>query len=214
MFDGKPVIGLLGGIGSGKTFVADLFARLGCAVISADDLVRRAYDDPDVRQTLVSWWGPRILQPDGSVDRHAIANRIFADSADPQDRRRLESLLHPMVLRQRQHLMQQLAGNAAVRAFVWDTPLLVETGQDRQCDALVFVEAPLELRQGRVAARRGWGPQELQRREKMQLPLDNKRSISQYTVVNAADAGFAREQVEDVLSRILAAVRIAPHTAG
>jgi dephospho-CoA kinase len=212
MFDHKPVIGLLGGIGSGKSFVAQIFAQLGCAVISSDDLARQAYDDPAVRQCLLDWWGPAVLRPDGSVDRRAIADRIFADSANPTDRRRLESLLHPIVEHRRQQLMHKLVGNTAVRAFVWDTPLLVESGLHRQCDALVFVDAPLPLRQNRVASRRGWGPQELARREKMQSPLDNKRAISQYTVVNAADAGFAREQVEDVLSRILVATPTAHDT--
>lgn len=209
MFDGKPIIGLLGGIGSGKSFVAAMFGQLGCAVISADEMVSRVYDDPAVRQTLARWWGGSVLKPDGSADRKAIADRVFADAAQ---RQRLEALLHPLVTQQRQQAMRQLAGKPGVRAFIWDIPLLVETGVEGLCDVLVFVDAPLEIRMSRVAAGRGWGPIELERRENLQAPLDKKRAISQYTVVNAAEAGVARKQVEDVLSRILTEAANAPKT--
>jgi len=201
MFAGKPVIGLAGGIGSGKSFVASLFAELGCAVIDADAQVRSAYEDPSVKRTLREWWGEAILQPDGSVNRRAVAQRIFSD---PDDRRRLEGLLHPRVADQRRQQMKDLEQNTGVVAFVWDTPLLFEAGLKAECDAVVFVDAPAELRLERVARARGWDQEELRRRENLQWPLDRKREISDYVIRNAADAGDARCQIRDVLSRILA----------
>jgi dephospho-CoA kinase len=201
MFAGRPVIGLAGGIGSGKSFVAGLFAELGCAVIDSDAQVRSIYEDPSVKQTLREWWGEEILLPDGGVNRRAVAERIFNDAGD---RRRLEGLLYPLVARQRRQKMRELSQNQRVVAFVWDTPLLFEAGLNSECDAVVFVEAPAELRLERLARDRGWDGAELRRRENLQWPLDRKREISDYMIRNAADAGDARRQVRDVLSRILA----------
>jgi dephospho-CoA kinase len=104
--------------------------------------------------------------------------------------------------------MEAAKDDPDVRAFIWDTPLLLETGLNKQCDAVVFVEAPEASRAARVRENRGWEGAELARREKSQWPLDRKREISDYVISNTADAGFARGQVSDVLSRILA--RIAP----
>jgi dephospho-CoA kinase len=90
----------------------------------------------------------------------------------------------------------------SVKAFVWDTPLLVESGLHTRCDAVVFVETPLPIRIARVKGR-GWSEDELARREKSQLPLDKKRALAQYVVSNAAEADTARSQVRQVFSRIL-----------
>ena len=76
MRNGKPIIGIAGGIGSGKSFVARLFGELGCRVIHADDQVRLAYDDPAVRHTIREWWGDQVFQPDGNINRSQIAARI------------------------------------------------------------------------------------------------------------------------------------------
>ena len=196
---GKPIIGLVGGIGSGKSFIADLFGELGCLVIRSDKLVDDAYNDPEVRQALRKWWGESVFRADGRIDRRAIAARIFSD---PNERSRLEGLLHPMVERRRRQIMSAAADDPAVIAFVWDTPLLIETGLHQQCDAVIFVYAPIETRLARVARRSGWEATELARRENLQYPLDKKREISEYVIDNTADAGFARGQVNDVLSRI------------
>lgn len=200
MFADKPIIGIAGGIGSGKSFVADLFGELGCLVIRSDDAVHEAYRDPQVREAIRQWWGEAVFRPDGEVDRSAIGRIVFAD---PEQRRRLERLLHPVVARTRQAAMERSADDPQVRAFVWDTPLLFETGLERQCDAVVFVEAPEDLRLSRVQTR-GWDRAELARRENLQMPLDKKREISDYVIRNTADAEYARGQVRDVLSRILA----------
>jgi dephospho-CoA kinase len=200
MFSGKPIIGLTGGIGSGKSFIAKLFAELGCAVIDADAQVRTAYEDLGVRQTVRGWWGPEVLKADGSVDRAAIARRVFADSAD---RARLEGLLHPMVDAARRREMGIFASDPRTIAFVWDTPLLFEAGLNTQCDAIVFVDARFETRLERVIRTRRWDQAELVRRENLQWPLDRKREISDYVIRNTADDNKAHSQVRSILSHIL-----------
>ncbi|MEZ0266917.1 MAG: dephospho-CoA kinase [Phycisphaerae bacterium] len=202
MFAGKPIIGIAGGIGSGKSFVANLFAELGCLVLAADDQVRQAYADPAVRHTLRDWWGDTAFDATGAINRKAIAAIIFAD---PAQRQRLEALVHPIVARLRDDAMQIAATDPAVLAFVWDVPLLFEVGLNDRCDAIVFVEAPLADRLARVRAPRGWDDAELARRENLQAPLDKKRRMSKYIVQNTADVGFARTQVQAVLSEVLAA---------
>jgi dephospho-CoA kinase len=201
MFAGKPIIGLAGGIGSGKSFVASLFAGEGCLVLDADASARAAYADPAVRAALRQWWGDAAFLPDGSPDRRAIAERVFSD---PPERAKLEHLIHPRVAADRDRLMRLHADDPLVRAYVWDVPLLFETGLNKSCDAVVFVDAPLAERARRVARSRHWPPGELERRENSQYPLDKKRAMSHYVLGNTADAATAREQVRDVLSRILA----------
>jgi dephospho-CoA kinase len=97
-----------------------------------------------------------------------------------------------------------MAQNPHINAFAWDTPLLAETGLYRLCDSVVFVEADLPTRAGRVAQSRGWDAAELDRRENSQIPLDRKREISDHVVNNSASADVTRGQVKDVFSRILA----------
>ena len=199
MFAGKPIIGIAGGIGSGKSFVASLFGELGCMVISSDSQVAEAYRDPIVKDVLKKWWGEGVVKADGQVDKRFIGAKVFAD---PAERRRLEELLHPIVAAARQRAME--GAGEDVKAFVWDTPLLFETGLNKQCDVVVFVDAPPAVRIKRLAENRRWDEAELARREKSQWPLDKKAAISDYVISNTADAGSAREQVKDLLPRILA----------
>ena len=200
VFAGKPIIGIAGGIGSGKTFVAKLFGEFGGLVISSDDQVTEAYRDPHVRRTLREWWGDQVILPDGGINRRLIGQTIFAD---PAQRKRLEELLHPRVHDARRRVMESAADDPRVLAFIWDTPLLFESELHRECDAVVFVDAPLETRVARVAANRNWDAAELARRENSQLALDRKRDFADYVISNTAGADFARGQVQDVLSRIL-----------
>src|SRR5438874_1785024 len=87
VFEGKPIIGIAGGIGSGKTFVAKMFGEEGCLVINSDDMVRRVYHDETVKHTLKQWWGKMIFEPNGEIDRSAVARKIFNF---PSERVRLE----------------------------------------------------------------------------------------------------------------------------
>jgi dephospho-CoA kinase len=205
VFHGKPIIGLVGGIGSGKSFVARIFSELNCLVINSDQQAKAAYNDPAIRDLLRKWWGDAVFAGDQSVNRSFIAEKIFGS---PAERDRLENLLHPWVNGARQRLMDAHADDPQVLAFVWDTPLLFETALDEQCDAVVFIEAAAPVRSGRVMSTRGWSEAEWIRREKLQQPLDMKRKISDYCIVNTADANAAevdvRRQVREILSLILA----------
>jgi dephospho-CoA kinase len=201
VFANKPIIGIAGGIGSGKSFVAGLFGELGCVVLSADEHVREVYRDPAVQQTLKSWWGEGVFNRDGELDRRAVARIVFER---PEEKRRLEALVHPRVAELRRAAMRAAANDTQVLAFVWDIPLLFEAGLNAECDAVVFVEASRAARLGGVEGARGWDDSELLRREKLQHPLDIKRQMSNYIVQNTADVGFARRQVREVLSEILA----------
>lgn len=203
MFAGKPIIGLAGGIGSGKSFIARCFADEGCHVTDSDAQVRLAYEDASIKRTLRQWWGEAAYLPDGSINRSFIAQRVFHN---PAERKRLEQLLHPWVDAARKQEMDRAAREHLPVAFVWDTPLLFEAGLSQECDAVVFVDVPLEVRLQRVKESRGWDAGELLRRENLQWPLYKKREISEYVLTNTADAARARDQVRELIPRILAQV--------
>jgi dephospho-CoA kinase len=231
MFAGIPIIGIVGGIGSGKSFVARLFGEFGCLVLDSDAQVRDAYRDPLVLRTLRQWWGDEAFDATGALDRPAVARKVFND---PAQRRRLEELIHPLVARARDAAMRESVERARSGsapqplAFVWDTPLLFEAGLRDACDAVIFVDAPYDLRLRRVRQTRGWGPDELARRENLQWPLDKKKQLSDDVLTNTAeatpdgscpqgvnpvenaDAGELRNQVGQVLSRVLSRMSRSP----
>ena len=204
MFAGKPIVGLVGGIGSGKSYIARMFEDEGCLVIDSDEAVGEAYQRPEVREKLKEWWGGEVFFPNGQVNRKAIAQRVFRDEGE---RRRLEGLIHPIVAEIRDEQMRLAQRDASVVAYVWDTPLLLEVGLGGQCDAIVFIDSPEEERLERVKRTRGWDEAELRRREKLQMPLDKKRVMANDMVRNTAGADDeVRNQVRKVLSRILARI--------
>ncbi|HZW10092.1 MAG TPA: dephospho-CoA kinase [Phycisphaerales bacterium] len=198
-----PVIGLAGGVGAGKSEVARAFARLGCVVADSDKAAREALDRPDIRARLIEWWGGEVVGEGGRIDRKRVAAIVFGDA---EERCRLESLVHPIVRQSRSELVAEAAG-AGAPAVIVDAPLLFEAGLDAECDAVVFVAAPREQRLERVRLSRGWDQAELDRREKVQLPLDEKRRRSDYEIVNDAGADRLLAEARRILDQILASRR-------
>jgi dephospho-CoA kinase len=193
------VIGIAGGIGSGKSTVARAFADLGCVVSDSDAQARAALDRPDIQAQLVSWWGDQIVGSDGSVDRQVVGAIVFGD---PAQRSRLEGLIHPLVRRSRSELIEQAVASGAPAVIV-DAPLLFEVGLDKECDAVVFVDVDRETRVARVRARNGWDEAELDRRENAQLALDEKRRRSDYSVSNMGDRTGLSRGVAEILGHLL-----------
>lgn len=169
-------------------------------MISSDRLNREELDSPEIVRSLREWWGKEAVTPAGGADRAAI-RRIVA--GDPSARRKLEELVHPRIAARRQMLMERYSGDPAVKAIVWDSPLLFEAGLAEQCDRVIFVEAPRELRLARVMRDRAWTAEDLERLEKSQKPLDFKRERADYNVVNNSNIEDLRRQVSDVFTHIL-----------
>ena len=196
----KPVIGLTGGIGSGKSLVARHLATLGCAVIDADELATKALDDPVVQREVQKRWGEAVLRPDGCVDRRAMAKIVFDQ---PEALAGLEALIHPRVHASREALRRSYQGDPTVHAIVEDCPLLMEKGLDADCDFVIFVTAEPETRRRRLAAARQWTGEELQRREKIQLPLDIKAERADYIIDNNAGEDDCLSHVRRAYSQVL-----------
>lgn len=193
---------MTGGIGAGKSKVAEIFESLGAAVIDADRMAHRQLEDPSVIEVLRGWWGDRICRANGEIDRAVVASIVF-DA--PDELRRLEGLVYPRMVEERRKLMAKLDADDAVRAIVLDTPKLYEAGVDKICDAVMFVDADLELRVRRVAASKGWAREELTRREKAMEALDIKRAKADYVVTNQSSTEDLRVQVERVFEAVLKA---------
>jgi len=193
----RPVIGIAGGIGSGKSAVARILARAGCEVCISDDAARAVLAEPAVRDAIVARAGRAVAAPDGAIDRAALGRAIFADHSL---RSEVERVMHPRIeaLRRAQFARAPLS----TRAFIIDAPLLFEVGLDRECDAVLFVDAPRDLRIARVRSTRGWDDAELARREASQLPLEEKRRRSTDLVENSRDA----EALESAVGRALEAI--------
>ncbi len=195
-----PVIGLMGGIGSGKSTVAQCFAQLGCAVIDADALAKSFLQTPPIKAKLVERWDSTILNSNDQVDRAAVGHIVFGN---PTELAFLEALIHPLVIEERRRLREQYQSDAQVIAIVDDTPLLLEKGLHRDCDVLVFIDTPIELRQARVKQTRNWSAEELAKRQSAQIALDKKADLADYCIDNRADQAHCLEQVRQVLSQIV-----------
>jgi dephospho-CoA kinase len=195
----RPTIGIAGGIGSGKSTVARILARLGCEVCISDDAARAVLDAPDVRAAITARAGAAVRAPDGSIDRGALGRAIFADAALRAD---VERIMHPRIEARRR--AQFAAAPVSTRAFIIDAPLLFEVGLERECDAVIFVDAPRAERLARVRATRGWDDAELARREASQIPLDEKRRRATDVVENSRDPAALEASVARALDAIIA----------
>ena len=197
----KPIIGLCGGIGSGKSLVAQELARLGAVVIDSDRLGHEALARPEVVARLREWWGAEVLDAGGRPDRARIARIVFGDG---EARRRLEGLIHPLIAAARADIIRRSVEDPAVSAIVLDSPLLLEFALDRLCDEIVFVEASESARLERVERTRGWDVRELERRSGQQWPLERKRARASEVLVNEGSPDDLRARVADLFQRILA----------
>ncbi len=193
----KPTIGLLGGIGSGKSSVARCFAELGARVIEADKLGHEALRQPETKEQVARRW-PEVIDATGEVDRTRLATIVFVD---PKERKALEELVHPWIERRMREEIDKAEADLSVTMTVLDAAILVEAGWDRNCDSLIYVDAPREERLKRVAAQRGWSEKEVLARENAQLPVEEKEARADFVVDNSGDPAQTRKQVEQFVSR-------------
>jgi dephospho-CoA kinase len=195
----KPVIGLVGGVCSGKSTASAEFAALGCRVIDADAAGHALLREDAVRQAIRARWGDGVFGADGQVSRSALGKLVFADAAEMAA---LNAIMHPPMRREFQRQITAALADPAVPAVVLDAAVLFEAGWNDLCTCVVFVEASLAEREARAAGR-GWDAAALASREKMQIPLDKKRAKCDYLLQNSSGVSRLREQVRTLCPRIL-----------
>jgi dephospho-CoA kinase len=178
------IIGLTGGIASGKSAVAAELYKLGAVVLNADAAAHELFKLPDIKKSLVERWDEKILLPDGGVDRKAVADLVFSHKpGGREDREFLEKLLHPRIRAEFEYALTRLKMANTVAAVI-DAPLLLEAGWDNACDVVLFVDSPHEDCKRRAQTLRNWTAEEFAARESVQMPIPMKRSRSSHVIVN------------------------------
>jgi dephospho-CoA kinase len=191
------IIGLVGGVASGKSLVAKMLVELGAGMLDADRTGHAVLaEDPEVQRELRKRWGDAVFAADGSVDRSAIARRVFASGGTAElDRRFLEELLHKRIRRRLLQKKDQFAAEGRP-AVVLDAPVLLEAGWGPMCDILLMVEVPREIRLER-ARRRGWSEAEFDRREAAQWTVEDKRREAHFAIANDGSEDELRQAVRE-----------------
>jgi dephospho-CoA kinase len=188
------VIGLVGGIASGKSFVGILLENLGAHRIDADRLGHEVLMLKEVRERLAQIWGPNILTEQGEVDRAKIGKLVFGNSFNAvAQRKQLEAIVHPHI---RSLAFERIAAIRSLPdvplAIVLDAPLLIEAGWEPMCDFILFIESPREERLQRATAR-GWTESHFSDRETSQMPLEEKRSRATHLLDNGQKANITQQ---------------------
>jgi dephospho-CoA kinase len=199
----KPIIGLVGGMGSGKSLVAELLAQRGACTISGDQAGHEALRQPEIKEQVIRRWGHfrdsgSLVDEKGEIRRTRLAALVFAN---PEDLRKLEAIVFPWIRRRLEERILTAELDSAVKFIVLDAAVMLEAGWNNLCDRLVFVDTPRETRLQRLAAGRGWTAKEVQDRERVQLPLTEKSIRADAVLENSGSREQLAQQVDHLLKR-------------
>ena len=191
-------VGLTGGVASGKSTVAAVLRELGAVVVDADALAREvvAPGTPGLAE-VVAEFGTEVLGPDGALDRAALGAVVFAD---PARRAALEAIIHPRV-RARAAEIEAVAPAGAL--VVHDIPLLVETGQAGDFDAVLVVDVPEDVQVERAVRERGWTPEEARARIAAQATREQRQAAATHLIDNSGTPDDLRHRVTEVVEELL-----------
>lgn len=193
----KPIIGIVGGIASGKSTVAAEFAKLGCAVVDADRIAHELLDESGVKAKVTACFGASVLGTRGGLDRKKLADIVFADGDNLV---KLTEIIHPPVLAEAQRLIEEYNKQPWVQAVVLDMPLLVETGWHKRCDKVVFIDCNRATRGERAKKMGLFDEKQLEVRENFQISLDRKAKLSDNIIDNNSGLSALAKQVVNILT--------------
>jgi dephospho-CoA kinase len=197
-----PIVGIVGGVGAGKSSVVQHVKSFRLFVIDADRIGHRQLQVSDILDQIVEAFGSQVLDSTGRIDRPSLAAVVFGDSLESTRRRtQLNEIMHPAI---REEILRQIqSAPQDAEIIILDAALLLEAGWADVCEAIIFVDTPLAIRQERVAVTRGWSVEELERREASQWSLHRKRECSHYVVDNSGTPQNAAVQMEKILHAIV-----------
>jgi dephospho-CoA kinase len=198
------LVGLTGGLATGKSTVSDIFRRLGCVVIDADLLAREIVEPgrPALAE-IAREFGPDVLQPDGTLDRKRLGAIVFAD---PDRRRRVEAITHPAIRERFQARLAALEAEDFEGIVVWDAPVMIESGGYRDMDRLVVVVTDAATQRARALGRDG-DPADAERKIASQMPLADKARLADYVIDNSGDRAATEARTREVHAALLADLR-------
>jgi dephospho-CoA kinase len=203
------VIGLIGGIGGGKSALARRLADRGAAVIDADAVGHELLEDPAIRARVIERFGPGVLEPGGEgegvparIGRRALAAIVFHDASALRD---LEALLHPAMRERFRRAIGRLVAEGTRPLIVLDAAVLLEAGWDDLCDRIAFVDAPRAERLRRARESRGWSEETFAARERAQWPVERKRDRADWIIANHGGPERLGREVDRLLALLHAA---------
>lgn len=195
------IIGLLGGIASGKSLVAEQLGRLGAGLLDGDRAGHEVLRMPEIERLVRDRWGTQVFDADGHVNRKALGRIVFAPSSDGRrELEYLERITHPHIGERLRRQAGELAAQGRA-VTVLDAPVMLRAGWDKFCHHIVFVEAPWEIRQCRAIAR-GWREEEIAARESAQEPVSTKRERADSVIDNSGSRQETQAQVERLWRRL------------
>lgn len=190
------LIGVVGGIGSGKSMVSGCLRRNGAAILDADRAGHEALRDSAIEAAVRQRWGADVFARDGHIDRRKLAKIVFDVAPEgPEQLAYLEQITHPWIEHWLRSQLASLAEPGGPPAAVLDAPVMFKAGWDRLCDKILYVDASRNVRLDRVLAR-GWSEAEFDAREAMQESLDFKRNRSDAVIHNSSSPEDTFTQVE------------------
>ena len=198
------VIGVTGGLGTGKSAVARMFGELGATVIDADTVAHAVMEPKRLAwRALVRTFGREILNQDETINRTRLAERVFRDA---QARHELEAIVHPPVIRHIKQQLSRLRRHRRVKAVVLDVPLLMETGSESLVERIVVVTAPPDVQRRRLQER-GMSEAQISERIAAQWEMGRKVAMADHVVDNADGLEQTRRQVRQLWKQLLGVTR-------
>ena len=194
------IVALTGGIATGKSIVARMFAELGAHIIDYDKLSRAVVEPHEPAwEDIVQWFGADITLPDGSLDRAKLGSIVFADS---RQRKKLESFIHPRIYEKQQAMLRKIEQIDPSAIVIVDVPLLFEVKLDARFSRIILVYAPPDLQLERMKKRDGFTTAEARSRIEAQLPIDEKVERSHFVIHNEGAPEDTEKQVQSVFLKL------------
>ncbi len=195
-----PVIGITGGIATGKSVVAHMFEELGAIIFSADDASREVMaPGSEVVRKVGAVFGKQFVLPDGHADRTALAALVFSNS---EAREKLEKITHPAILELLRKRIEDAQRNDPAAFLVVEAPLLFEANLESWFDEIIVVASVRRIQVERLLSRNRITPDEAYRRIESQMPLEEKMALADRVIHNDGDMEETRKQVEDLWERL------------
>ena len=188
------MIGIAGGIASGKSTIAEMLESLGADIINADKICHRLINTKDIACKITKRWGDHMLDDHGKVKRHMLAEIVFSEREEVSA---LNSIIHPKAIKEIKSRVAKLQVEAATKAIVIDAALVVESNLIDICDIMLFVDTKKNTCKTRVQNSRKWPLDEITKREKFQGLLQQKREIADVVINNNHSKEDTLYQVKD-----------------